>query len=392
MSNRPRLLAVTGATPWPMRGGFSLRAAHMLEALAEWWDLSLVVASDRPVETPPWAEPNAHEIHYLPRAWRWVAAPTRTARNSPLRAMVQDVIAARSPAAALLFNGAEFLAFGRSDFPPAVADRIDCATLERLRKIRVSPGALARAIQYAPYERRLVHELRATVVVGEDDARMLRRLSGSRKVTVIPNGVHVHGGPRFEAESARPTVIFSGILSYYANMDAIRHFVGAYWPHIRRRVPEARFVIAGHNPKPPVLKAASAPGVEIRTDVPSMREALQEAWVAVAPMRSGTGVKNKVLEAWAAGRPVVMTPLAANGLHLEEPLFDLIAADRAAFCDRVVELLGDTVRRHRHGEAAQRVAQTHHTWRASGEAMHRLLTTVLGQHRPGAPHRDHVTI
>ena len=381
VEGRPRLLAVSGVAPWPVRGGFSLRAAHLLEGLAVDWDVSLIVCESTDPTLAAWPAPNRHEITTVSLAARWSPVPSGRDGFDLLRKAVEEAIARRQPDAALLFNGSEFLAFDRRDFPPAVADRIDCGALERFRYIRRSRylrplKTIAETVAEARYERRLVRELAHTTVVGEDDAKMLRRVSGRDSIHVIHNGVHALDAPAFEEESGYPTVAFTGTLSYYANVDAVRYFVREVWPSVRARVEGARLVVAGRTPSKKVLALEDCPGVEIRPDVSDMREVLRESWVAVAPMRCGAGVKNKVLEAWAVGRPAVLLPRAANGLILEEPASDLVAASPAEFGDWVVRLLQDAELRHRHGAAAQDQVRRRQTWARSAEALSDLLRTV----------------
>ncbi len=382
---RPRLLAVSGIRPWPVRGGFSLRPAHLLEALAEDWDISLVVAADTDPELVKWPRPDRHEIVSAPTAGRWRAVPSRRVDYDPLRQAVAAILAAREPDAALLFNGTEFLAFGCTEFPPVVGDRIDCRTLERLRYVRRNVSrafkTVAEAAAAARYERRLVRELAATTVVGEDDRRALGRVSKRDSIHVVPNGVHVPDGTTDVVESPVPTVAFTGTLSYSANADAMRFFVDSMWPSIRSRVEGSRLILAGRNPTRLTSRLGNVAGVEVRVDVPDMFALLRESWVAVAPMRCGTGVKNKVLEAWAVARPVVMTPLTANGLGLYESSGDLIAKDPSQFCEHVVRLLRDPALRRRHGAAGQERARTHHTWRQSSDRLSHLLRAVSGLDR-----------
>lgn len=373
---RSRLLAVSGVAPWPVRGGFSLRAAHLLEALSEWWDLSLVVAEPMDADLAPWRDPERHEVGTVDLPVRWRPVPP-VRHLEVLRRKVGETIARRQPDAALLFNGSEFLALGHA-FPPSVADRIDCGALERFRYVRRSRNlrllkTVVETVAEARYERRIVRELFATTVAGADDAAALRAVAGVDRVHVVPNGVHTLPGPAFEAESRHPTVVFTGTLSYYANVDAVRYFVHAIWPGIRDRVEGARLVIAGRRPARRVLALSRVPGVEIRSDVPDMRAVLREAWVAVAPMRCGAGVKNKVLEAWAAGRPVVMLPRAANGLIFEAPARDLVVRGAEEFADRVVRLLRDAELRHAHGAAAQDQVRRRQSWTQSAEMLSRLL-------------------
>jgi len=337
-----RLLAVTGASPWPPRGGFSLRAAHLLKSLAAEWEISLIVAGD----------------------------------DGPVRDAVNAELARGRFRAALLWPGTEFLAFGQNSLPPSVADRIDCVTLERLRSLRRRPAMVGRVMASLVYERRLARAFAATVVAGQDDARAFGRISGSARIVVIPNGVDAQPTPRFETQRPSPTVVFSGTLNYYANVDAVIYFARHVWPLVRRSIPGARLLVVGRTPSRRVLALNDLAGIDVRAEVPDMALALQEAWVAVAPMRLGTGVKNKVLEAWAVGRPVVLTPLAANGLALDDLARSLVAKRWDTFAALVVRLLSDQDMRQSLGSAALSLVRANHSWDRSAAALSQLLREV----------------
>ena len=181
---------------------------------------------------------------------------------------------------------------------------------DRLRHLRD-------ALVNAQAERSLVREAAASLVAGPSDAAVLRRLAGRASVHVIPNGVSLPPPVAQGHRSSEPSVIFTGVLSFPPNVDAAIWFAREVLPLVRRVHPSARFVAAGRRPAPEVVALGALPGVSIEADVADMTACLRRAWVAVAPMRRGAGVKNKVLEAWAAGLPVVMTPIATNGLSLD---------------------------------------------------------------------------
>jgi glycosyltransferase involved in cell wall biosynthesis len=377
---RRRLLAVTGVSR--LEGGFLLRVANLLPELAREWDISLVETCGPDLDTTDWPGSGVLDVVSVPPLPRWNPTPRSPADTAPLRKAVADVLARRKPDAALLWLGAEFLAFARSGFPPAVADRIDSFTLDRLRYARHARPwpkrltALRRVAGYARYERRMVRELGVTVVAAEDDARILRQLSGRGRVVVVPNGVAVSESPNFGAESSVPTLAFTGTLSHPPNVDAVRHLVRNLWPAIRSEVSDARLLVAGRDPGPRVRELAGADGVELRPDVGDMAALLQESWVAVAPMRFGAGIKNKVLEAWAVGRPAVLSPVATGGLALDGQMRELVAADPAEFRTIVIDLLRDRRRRHHHGRLAHDLATSRHTWRQCSAAFSTLLQAV----------------
>jgi len=383
--SRPLLLAVAMVPPWPPNDGNALRIGHLLRELGRDWEIRLVappagsgwdgaacgVASFHPVQP----EPSRGSIR--PRV-----------DLAALRTEVDRLVAEQRPAAALLWTGAEFLAM-RQGFPPAVADRIDCLALISWRALREGRAwrsqirALRDAIEYGRDERRIVRQLAATVVVGEDDARALRRLGGRDTVHVVPNGVALPTVP-VKREDPIPTVIFSGVMAYAPNIDAVTWFVHTTWPLVRARRPLARFVIAGRGPTLEVTALGALPGVEVLGAVPDMTVALGRAWLAVAPMRSGAGMKNKVLEAWAAGTPVVMTQMAGNGLSLDRDAQRLVSDHPEELAARIVALLDDPAERWRQGASARILAANRHSWAAAGARLSGLLAAAAGLAPPRA--------
>jgi glycosyltransferase involved in cell wall biosynthesis len=378
--SRPRLLAVSTIALEHRRNGFSLRIENLLRELVRHWRVVLV-APPGGVETELLPALEAYRPVTLNGEWRTMPAQFDTV---PLRQAVACVRAEFPPDAALLWAGAEFLAFGEPAFPPVVADRIDSTALIHWRDVwQGSPldrlRAVAEVVVCTRYERQAVRAMDATVVVGDDDARALRRIGGRNAVQVVPNGVELAGPPHPGDEASVPAVVFSGTLAYGPNVDAVRYFASAVWPRIRREVPEARFRIVGRFAVPEVLALDGDDGIEVLGEVADMGAILREAWVAVAPMTSGAGIKNKILEAWAQGTPVVMTLLAANGLHLDEHAAGLVADDPGTFACRVVGLLRRPEERLRLGRAGYELAARRHSWADAARRISELLHAARGQ-------------
>jgi glycosyltransferase involved in cell wall biosynthesis len=179
-------------------------------------------------------------------------------------------------------------------------------------------------------------------------------------------------------------VAFTGVLSHQPNVDAALYFAESVWPRVRAEVPAARYVIAGRDPDPALLAIAGRDGIEVHADVPDMHALLRTAWIAVAPMRTGAGIKNKVLEAWAAGKPVVMTEIAANGLSLDAGGDTLVCRDARAMAEQVVRLLRDDQERWRTGDGLHDRVRDAHSWMAAGERLSALLDRVRRGARRGA--------
>lgn len=361
-----RLLAVSAFPPWPIINGYAVRVANLIDRLVDTWRITLVSPSSDGSVSWPTAD----------RLKRWVRVPATTrggqlARRpeaqAPMRTAIEQVLQESRFDAALLWGGTEFLAADGPELPPVVWECIDCRTLQELRYLLTARRPLSwlrhlrAAGQWARHERRILKKVREATVVGRDDATMLRRLAPGRagRVHVLPNGVLLHPFADYSLAAVEPTIAFTGHLSYPPNVNAARHLVERVWPMVRARVPEARCVIAGRSPRPEILSLARRPGVRIEPDVPRMEDVLARAWVVVAPMREGSGIKNKVLEAWAVGRPVVMYPLATDGLRMSSSLQDLIVKDPASMADRVARLLGDRGELETYASAVHENAREH---------------------------------
>src|SRR6185437_15666791 len=301
--------------------------------------------------------------------------------QSALREAVDDAVARHRPDRALVWPGAEAQWFGRRDLPPAVMDMIDCNALEFCRGAMHVPGVRRRAYQLreaaiaAVYAARTLRCFRATVCVGEQDARWLRPFGPRGRVHVVPNGVEVPVD--VPGEDPTPTLSFVGTLNYPPNVLAAVYAAQSIWPSVRAAIPDARFVIAGRDPVPAVSELGRQPGIEIRANVADMADVLGRSWVSIAPMRSGVGIKNKVLEAWACGRPVVLTPLATNGLELPRGHGPLVHARADGLAASVIALLTDPAARRGHGESALASVRANATWAAAAARIDTLLRASL---------------
>jgi glycosyltransferase involved in cell wall biosynthesis len=159
---------------------------------------------------------------------------------------------------------------------------------------------------------------------------------------------------------------FHGVFDSQANVDAARHLVGDIWPLVRQRVPDARVLLVGRRPSRSVRRLLTA-GVELRPDVEDLRSELDRMSVHVDWMTSGAGIKNKVLEAMAAARPVVASAAGAAGIGPGPGL--LVSPDVAQAANAAVDLLTNPVRMRDLGAAGRERVIRDFSWEASAAAL-----------------------
>lgn len=371
----PRLIAVCTLPPWPIRDGYALRVANLLPLLARRWEVTLLA----PGAAPPGVArhvPLALDGPGRSYPWRF--------DDRALRAALDAALPAARPDRALVWPGAEGAWLAAAGRPPAVLDMIDCNPREFWGLARTARGrdrlrAAREAALAAWHARRAVRGFAHTVCAGEADAAWMARLGG-RPVQTVPNGVALPG--TVAPEHPRPTVLFAGTLDYAPNVDAVAYAAADIWPRLRARVPGARWVLAGRRPVAAIRALDGRDGIEVRADVPDMAAEWHAAWVGLAPMRTGVGIKNKVLEAWACARPVVLTGRAMNGLALPPGHAGLVRDQADAMAAAAAALLQDGALRRRLGRSAQATAARDFTWEAAAARLDGLLRrAVPGQER-----------
>jgi sugar transferase (PEP-CTERM/EpsH1 system associated) len=236
-------------------------------------------------------------------------------------------------------------------------------------------------------EERLGRRADATILISAAEAALFRsRLTAPDKVNVqvIGNGIDA---AFFDlaatiphpvlAGAAGPHFVFTGQMDYRPNEQAALWVIEALLPALRARLPEATFHVVGRNPTAKLMAQDGAPGVRVWGAVPDVRPFLAAADAVLAPLLIARGVQNKVLEAMAMARPVVLTPEAATGIAATDSEHWLVAPpDPHVMATRIADLIADPDVARRIGIAARDFVLKHHGW----DAMLAPLAEHVGKH------------
>jgi glycosyltransferase involved in cell wall biosynthesis len=228
------------------------------------------------------------------------------------------------------------------------------------------------------YEAALARRFDRVVLATENELRLLKAFAPDAPAVAIPNGVDLEYFKPLDLPKAKsPTLVFTGQMDYFANVDGVVSFAREVFPRLRLRFPDLVLLIVGRSPAPAVQALNEIPGVQVTGAVGDVRPFLARAWAFVAPLRIAQGVQNKVLEAMAMSLPVVCSERVLSGLA--EGGFrhgrDLLAAgDPASLESCLGDLLADPAARERLAAGArQRLAATYR-WATNLEGFEKLLT------------------
>ena len=195
----------------------------------------------------------------------------------------------------------------------------------------------------------------AVTCPAESDSILLRALGAPAPIHVVPSGLNAGRYRQLPPPPDEPVALFVADFSYRPNRQAARWLLERVAPLVCQTVPAARFVLVGGGPFPPV-RGVPSNRFEFTGYVDDVLPHLARAKVVLAPLLAGGGLKLKVVEGMAAGRPVVATSVGAEGVGAENGREIAVADGAVAFADALAGLLSDTARARRVGEAARRHA------------------------------------
>jgi polysaccharide biosynthesis protein PslH len=214
------------------------------------------------------------------------------------------------------------------------------------------------------YERWLGAQFDAGSVNAPRESDVLRAYVPA-PIHVIPNGVDLeYFQSRRAADRAYAPhrLIFTGNMSYWPNVDAVRHLVADILPKVRQEIPDVELQIVGMDPTAAVRKLADGVRVVVTGRVDDVRPYFDEAAVAVVPLRVARGLQNKVLEAMAMRVPVVASEAAYQGITALPDRDLLVAQDPDAFSRAVVRLLSEPATREAYAAAGRACVEENHNW------------------------------
>lgn len=266
---------------------------------------------------------------------------------------------------------------------PKVLDFIDALSLNMRRRSQRERWPLRWAFRLEAermgrYEEQLVSLFDEQVVSSPADKSAIGEYE---TLHVIPNGVNIEDFPYSEYGREDKVIVFSGRMGYFPNAEAAVYFATRVFPLIRREEPKARFVVVGADPPRRVRRLSRLKGIEVTGYVSRMHDYLSSATVSVAPMFSGTGIQNKVLEAMASGVPVVATPYAVSAIEAIRGEHLLVAEDAQGLAECVLRLLKDATLRERLARNARCLVEARYSWQRSVAALEEVYLRAVNKRR-----------
>ena len=394
-----QVLQFAPRVPWPLDTGAKLRNYHLARTLSEKFRMTLLAFAERDAHSPE-LKTVYERIEMVRRdAGYSLGKVLRGATGKTPLPLLNYTTKEMKQALAALLNEQEFdlvqvesihlmnyLPTIRAALKPPlvvcdwhnVESEVMRQYSERAKSFarRAYANKTARLMDEA--EKRALDQFDAHIVVSEQDAERLSQINSSAQVFVIENGVDAaYYATEQNGLGTKRRIVFVGSMDYHANIDAVINFAHNVWPIVHGKKPELLFTIVGRDPSPAVRELSSIAGIEVTGSVKDVRPYYREAIAAVVPLRVGGGSRLKILEAMAAGIPVVSTTLGAEGLKVMPAENILLADDDRDLAGKITKILEDETLRSRIVAAARALIAERYEWSTLGASLMNVYSNLL---------------
>jgi glycosyltransferase involved in cell wall biosynthesis len=254
--------------------------------------------------------------------------------------------------------------------PPIIWDSVDNITLLFEQAAHTSRSAFGKWVtrfelpRTRRFERDIAGRFNRLLVTSPVDRQAFERLGvDPTKITILTNGVDLNYFSPINFARQPKQIVFSGKLSYHANITAALYLVQEIMPQVWSSIPEVEVTLVGKDPPGELLHIAqNEPRVKVTGYVPDIRPYLRQASVAVAPLLYGAGIQNKVLEAMACGTPVVANPQAVSAIPAIRGQDVLVEDTTSGLAQAIIKLLNDPALSAEIGRKGRQYVTTFHDW------------------------------
>lgn len=214
------------------------------------------------------------------------------------------------------------------------------------------------------YEQKMYPKFLFCVTESDTDRNILVDIAPSAEAVTFSDGVDLNYYQAYQSDSTQPnTLAYVGTMSWKPNQDAVLYFCKEIFPQILKKIPQAKFKIIGADP-PKEIRDLASDHIEVTGYVEDVRPHIKSAEVYVAPIRIGSGIKYKILEAFAMGIPVVSTSIGVEGLKVIPGKHCLVADTPVEFADAIVNLLQNKQKQAQLVSASIELVKQEYSWDA----------------------------
>lgn len=373
--------------PYPPKSGGKVRIFNLIKEISKYHDVYLLsLASKDELDFVPIMLKYCKQVEVVPfqhnsfsRLIRWVRIFSNLFTQVPLEVAAKESTEMKKKVKEITNDDfdviqvewlqmAHYLPFDLLKNTPLILVEHDVAYVPLKRRSSTETGILKyimtrECYKMKKYEREICHKFSKIIAMSEIDKERLLELNENLDVSVVPNGVDTHYiSPEIDQEDSG-SLLFIGWMKHYPNRDAMIFFLKEVFPLIIKEIPSIKVYIVGqHAPQELLTLAKSNPNIICTGYVEDVREYLHKCTVYICPLRIGGGTRLKILEAMAAGIPIVSTTVGAEGLSVKQGENILLSDSPEMFAKETIRLLNNLELRNKLVKNARNFVEQNYDW------------------------------
>ena len=385
MADCMKIFVLTSRFPYPIEKGDKLRIYYQIKELSKRHEVILCALSERKVDEDTFkkVEQYCSKVYYFPMVkWKIMLYLMWTVLGSwPLQVgyffrwgierRIHKILKEEAPDHVYV-QLVRMAAYGRKIDIPSTLDYMDAFSIGMSRRAQhmAWPFSLvfkreSRTLQ--KFERQVFSYFQHHTIISEQDRNYLN-VPKPEEISVVPNGVDTQFFIPNKDKQPDYELVFVGNMSYFPNVIASKFLVRKVMPRVWAKFPDVKVLLAGANPSLEV-KALSSKRVHVSGWLDDVRDAYWNADIFVAPLFSGSGQQNKILEAMAVELPVITTPLVNRGIGAESGELVLLGETAEAIADHIIYLINHPDVRSKMGAGGREFVENSFSWPAAVAAL-----------------------
>lgn len=393
-----RVLILTPSLPYPPIWGFGMRVYQLLKHLSTRHQVSLLTYAESGQEqhiaaiealgarvcTVPTPHPGSgfsRRFGQLASLASSVSFQSRALYSAEMQAAIYRLLDGE-PFDVVQIESSQMSCFdfGRRAVVLLDEHNIEYELLNRMCRTEGSPiRKLFNWLEYQKFRREeqgaWVRSAGCMLTSGREQGIVRQQVPG-KATAVVPNGVDIDYFQPADAIVQSNSIVFTGLMRYRPNIDAVIYMVREILPHLLRKRPNLTFTVVGAG-EPEEVKRLAGPNVVVTGAVPDVRPHVADAAVFAVPLRMGSGTRLKVLEGLAMGKPLVSTALGCEGISVRDGQHLLIADEPSAFARSVLQLLDDAALASRLARNGRGLVESEYSWASVAERLELFYEEVL---------------
>jgi glycosyltransferase involved in cell wall biosynthesis len=198
-------------------------------------------------------------------------------------------------------------------------------------------------------------------------------------IDIVPHGVDVDHFSFSDPDKKEHSLIFVGNYLHFPNADAVLYFARDIWPRVKQLSPELKFYIVGQAPPPEIKRLGADPAIVVTGRVDDVMPYLKKSTLFICPVRLGGGFRGKILEAMAVGRPIVSTPLGAEGIPAQNGKNIILADNPEEFAKGIEKLLQDDTLYKQMRMRGRKLVEDKYAWDKGVEVLESILSEMMAR-------------